>query len=180
MKLRDVLLTLKSVASEAIFVSQLGSVSKDLYLTAHSDNNLYLLGGMGSVIPAAQGLALSNNNLVIALEGDGSILMNLGCLATVARYPCSNLVCVVLSNGVYQNTGGQPVASVDYKRLTASLGLQSFFDCYSSADIVSALTDDSRLAPKFAVANIDPEDGAQGKFPLAPADIARQFRTKCS
>ncbi len=180
MNLQDVILTVKSAAPDAVLVSQLGSVSKDLYLNAHSSSNLYLLGGMGSVIPTAQGLALSTSNHVIALEGDGSLLMNLGTLATVSRYPCSNLVCVILSNGVYQNTGGQPVSTVDYTTLAESLGLESFFDCYSIADLARALSDDSRAGPKVAVANVVAEDGAQGPFPLTPADIAKRFQaTKC-
>jgi len=56
---------------------------------------------------------------VIALEGDGSLLMQLGCLATVAMRAPKNLTIVVWDNGIYQITGGQPTASAAVTDLVA-------------------------------------------------------------
>jgi thiamine pyrophosphate-dependent acetolactate synthase large subunit-like protein len=71
--------------------------------------NFYMLGSMGLAVPIALGVALAQpQRKVIALEGDGSILMQLGALATVAERGQKNLAIVILDNGAYQITGGQP------------------------------------------------------------------------
>jgi thiamine pyrophosphate-dependent acetolactate synthase large subunit-like protein len=56
---------------------------------------------------------------VVALEGDGSLLMQLGCLSTVAMLAPKNLTMVVWDNGLYQITGGQPTASASVADLVA-------------------------------------------------------------
>lgn len=71
--------------------------------------NFYMLGSMGLSVPIAHGVAIAQPaRRVISLEGDGSILMQLGCLATVAARKVKNLAIVIMDNGAYQITGGQP------------------------------------------------------------------------
>ncbi len=70
--------------------------------------NFYMLGSMGLAVPIALGVALGQpTRKVFALEGDGSILMQLGSLATVAARAQKNLAIIILDNGAYQITGGQ-------------------------------------------------------------------------
>jgi thiamine pyrophosphate-dependent acetolactate synthase large subunit-like protein len=79
-----------------------------------------MLGSMGLAIPIALGVAIAQpRRHVIALEGDGSLLMQLGCLATVAERAPKNLTIVVWDNGIYQITGGQPTASASVADLVA-------------------------------------------------------------
>ena len=79
-----------------------------------------MLGSMGLTIPIALGVALAQpRRHVIALEGDGSLLMQLGCLATVAERAPKNLTIVVWDNGIYQITGSQPTASASAADLVA-------------------------------------------------------------
>src|SRR5262249_38794025 len=67
--------------------------------------NFYMLGSMGLAVPIALGVAIAQpNRHVVALEGDGSLLMQLGCLATVAMLKPKNLTIVVMDNGIYQIT----------------------------------------------------------------------------
>jgi thiamine pyrophosphate-dependent acetolactate synthase large subunit-like protein len=67
-----------------------------------------MLGSMGLAVPIAFGVALAQpHRKVIALEGDGSILMQVGSLATVAARAQKNLAIVIMDNGTYQITGGQ-------------------------------------------------------------------------
>ena len=56
---------------------------------------------------------------VFALEGDGSILMQMGCLSTIATLKPKNLTMIVMDNGIYQITGGQPTASASAADLVA-------------------------------------------------------------
>jgi thiamine pyrophosphate-dependent acetolactate synthase large subunit-like protein len=70
--------------------------------------NFYMLGSMGLAVPIALGVAMAQpGRKVFALEGDGSILMQLGSLSTVAARAQKNLCIVIMDNGAYQITGGQ-------------------------------------------------------------------------
>lgn len=70
--------------------------------------NFYMLGSMGLAAPIAMGVAIAQpKRRVFALEGDGSLLMQLGCLSTIAAQAVKNLCVVVWDNGIYQITGGQ-------------------------------------------------------------------------
>jgi thiamine pyrophosphate-dependent acetolactate synthase large subunit-like protein len=74
--------------------------------------NFYMLGSMGLAAPIAMGVALAQPaRRVIALEGDGSLLMQLGCLSTMAAQGVKNLTVVIWDNGIYQITGGQGTPS---------------------------------------------------------------------
>jgi thiamine pyrophosphate-dependent acetolactate synthase large subunit-like protein len=88
-----------------------------------------MLGSMGLAIPIALGVAIAQpTRKVIALEGDGSLLMMLGCLATVGARQPQNLVIVVMDNGAYEITGGQATASsqgTDFAAIARATGIAS-------------------------------------------------------
>jgi len=93
-------------------VAGIGNSNFDLFAAGHRPQNFYMLGSMGLACPIALGVALAQPERgVIALEGDGSILMSLGCLATIATVRPRNLTIVIWDNGVYQITGKQPTAT---------------------------------------------------------------------
>jgi thiamine pyrophosphate-dependent acetolactate synthase large subunit-like protein len=74
--------------------------------------NFYMLGSMGLAVPIALGVSLAQpERRVFALEGDGSMLMQLGSLATMAARRVRNLCIVIMDNGAYQITGGQGSAT---------------------------------------------------------------------
>jgi thiamine pyrophosphate-dependent acetolactate synthase large subunit-like protein len=90
-------------------IGGIGYTNFDLW--AASDRrlqNFYMLGSMGLAVPIALGVAIAQPaRKVFALEGDGSILMQLGSLSTVAARAQKNLCIVIMDNGAYQITGGQ-------------------------------------------------------------------------
>jgi thiamine pyrophosphate-dependent acetolactate synthase large subunit-like protein len=93
-------------------IGGIGNTNFDLWSAGHRPENFYMLGSMGLAIPIALGVALAQpKRRCIALEGDGSLLMQVGCLATVAMLKPKNLVIVVFDNRSYQITGGQPTAT---------------------------------------------------------------------
>jgi thiamine pyrophosphate-dependent acetolactate synthase large subunit-like protein len=93
-------------------VAGIGNTNFDLWASGQRPQNFYMLGSMGLAVPIALGVALAQpQRRVIALEGDGSILMQLGALATVATLAPKNLIIVVMDNGLYQITGSQPTAT---------------------------------------------------------------------
>ncbi|WP_345475257.1 thiamine pyrophosphate-dependent enzyme [Microbacterium pseudoresistens] len=92
-----------------------------------SDNHLYLLDSMGLVGSVAAGLALAlgdGGEKVIAIEGDGSLLMNPNVLFTDAALKPENLVIVLLDNGVFGSTGNLPTyaGNIDLGAAAEALG----------------------------------------------------------
>ena len=79
-----------------------------------------MLGSMGLACPIALGVALAQPERgVIALEGDGSILMALGCLATIGMVKPRNLTIIIMDNGIYQITGKQAAATASTADIVA-------------------------------------------------------------
>jgi thiamine pyrophosphate-dependent acetolactate synthase large subunit-like protein len=101
-------------------IGGIGNANFDLWMSGQRPQNFYMLGSMGLTIPIALGVAIAQpRRHVVALEGDGSLLMQLGCLATVAVQAPKNLTIVVWDNGIYQITGSQPTASASTSDLVA-------------------------------------------------------------
>ena len=93
-------------------IGGIGFANFELWGAGQRPQNFYMLGSMGLAIPIALGVALAQpQRRVIALEGDGSVLMQLGALSTVAKLKPRNLIVVIQDNGTYQITGGQKAAS---------------------------------------------------------------------
>jgi sulfopyruvate decarboxylase subunit beta len=75
-----------------------------------SDLNFTFVKAMGQLTPYGLGLALAfPERRVIVIDGDGGLLMNLGCLVTVANARPRNLVHLMCNNGMYETTGGQAI-----------------------------------------------------------------------
>ncbi len=101
-------------------IGGIGNANFDLWGAGQRPQNYYMLGSMGLAIPIALGVAIAQpQRHVVALEGDGSLLMQLGCLATVATQAPKNLTMIVWDNGIYQITGSQPTASATSADLVA-------------------------------------------------------------
>lgn len=97
---------------EEAVIGGIGWSNFDLWAVGHRPQNFYMLGSMGLAVPIALGVAIAQpDRKVFALEGDGSILMQLGSLATVGARAPKNLAIIILDNGGYQITGGQVAAS---------------------------------------------------------------------
>ena len=90
-------------------VTIMGAVAVELYNLGHRPNFFYLEHAMGLASSMGLGIALSQpGRKVVVLDGDGSVLMNLGGLATLARYRPANLIHIVFDNGSLLSTGGFP------------------------------------------------------------------------
>jgi sulfopyruvate decarboxylase subunit beta len=95
-----------------IVVTIMGAVAAELYSLGHRQNFFYLQHAMGLASSMGLGLALSKpNRRVIVLDGDGSLLMNLGTLSTLAWYAPKNLIHVVFDNQSLLSVGGFPTAT---------------------------------------------------------------------
>jgi sulfopyruvate decarboxylase subunit beta len=108
----DALNAIYSRLENRIVVTIMGAVAAELQSIGHRTNFFYLQHAMGLASSMGLGIALAKpERQVIVFDGDGSILMNLGGLTTLARYRPRNLVHVVFDNESLLSVGGFPTAT---------------------------------------------------------------------
>ena len=106
--------------NEEAVIGGIGNTNFDLWAAGNRPQNWYMLGSMGLAFPIALGVALAQpKRRVFGLEGDGSLLMQLGSLSTIATLAPKNLTMVVMDNGIYQITGAQPTPAAAHTDLVA-------------------------------------------------------------
>jgi thiamine pyrophosphate-dependent acetolactate synthase large subunit-like protein len=105
---RALVADLLRLRGNALVVPGLGSPTWDCFAAGDSPEYLYSWGGMGLCVPTALGVALAQpNRRVLALTGDGEMLMGIGSLAVVADQAPTNLAILVLDNESFRETGQQ-------------------------------------------------------------------------
>src|SRR5881396_4186213 len=112
MKRIEALKAVYSRLESRVVVTIMGAVAAELQSIGHRANFFYLQHAMGLASSMGLGIALTRpDRQVIVLDGDGSVLMNLGGLTTLARYRPRNLVHVVFDNESLLSVGGFPTAT---------------------------------------------------------------------
>ena len=107
MKRAECIKALYGEFEESLVVTIMGACAQELYDLGHRENFFYLQHAMGLASSIGLGLALSlPKERVVVLDGDGSVLMNLGTLTTIARYRPTNLIHIIFDNGSLLSTGG--------------------------------------------------------------------------
>lgn len=108
----DALQTIYPDIADKIVVTIMGAVAAELYTLGHKEHFFYLEHAMGLASSMGLGIALSlPEQKVVVLDGDGSLLMNLGTLSTMARYKPGNLLHIVFDNESLLSVGGFPTAT---------------------------------------------------------------------
>src|SRR5262249_44597198 len=114
---------------DAPVIASLGHPAYDLFAAQDRPANFYTWGSMGLATSVGLGLAMARPSLrVFVVDGDGSLLMNLGSLATIGWVRPGNLVVVVWDNRAYGTTGGQDTATAhgaDLEATARALGARS-------------------------------------------------------
>lgn len=175
-------LTKRAVAQlkkdEAV-IGGIGNTNFDLWEAGQRPQNFYMLGSMGLTIPIALGVAIAQpKRHVVALEGDGSLLMMLGCLATIAVQAPKNLTIVLWDNGAYQITGSQPTATAataDLVAIARASGLANSNWAADEEEFDRMFADAIKGGgPTLIAARIDSEPGV-GKTDRDPVQIRANF-----
>ncbi len=139
-----------AVAGDAPIVASLGHPAYDLFLAGDRPQNFYTWGSMGLASSIGLGLALARPDVrVFVLDGDGSLLMNLGSLATIGLLQPPNLVLVVMDNEEYATTGGQPTPTAHGADLAAAaraMGIASTTTVRTEEELTAALAPAGLLA----------------------------------
>lgn len=128
-----------------IVVTIMGAVAAELYTLGHRPNFFYLEHAMGLASSMGLGIALSlPQHKVIVLDGDGSLLMNLGTLSTMARYKPGNLLHIVFDNESLLSVGGFPTATAtgtDLAGIAQSSGIPYVHAANTPEDLHAAVQD---------------------------------------
>jgi thiamine pyrophosphate-dependent acetolactate synthase large subunit-like protein len=166
---------LAKLKNEEAVIGGIGNTNFDLWAAGHRPQNFYMLGSMGLAFPIALGVALAQpKRRVFALEGDGSLLMQMGCLSTIAALKPGNLTMIVMDNGIYQITGAQPTVA-DIVAIAAGSGLGSSAWAADEDDF-ERLVDQSLSAsgPTLIGVRIDDKPGV-GTTRRDPVQIRERF-----
>jgi len=142
MKRIDALKAIYASLEERIVVTIMGAVAAELQSLGHRPNFFYLQHAMGLASSMGLGIALSKpERQVIVFDGDGSILMNLGGLTTLARYRPRNLLHVIFDNESLLSVGGFPTATStgsDITAMAAAAGIPRAVTVRTVEDFVAA------------------------------------------
>ena len=154
-----------------VVVTIMGAVAAELQDIGHRPNFFYLQHAMGLASSLGLGIALSRPDLqVVVFDGDGSLLMNLGGLTTLARYRPRNLVHVVFDNESLLSVGGFPTATSsgsDLASIAAAAGVPytatvrtvedfvpAFSDALASGDLATLVAKVDAVGPKGFVTDL--------------------------
>jgi thiamine pyrophosphate-dependent acetolactate synthase large subunit-like protein len=165
--------------SEEAVIGGIGNSNFDLWASGQRPQNFYMLGSMGLATPIALGVAIAQpQRKVFALEGDGSILMQLGALGTVAAEARKNLAIIIWDNGLYQITGSQKTltsSGTDLVAIAKGAGIVQSYWAFDEAHFESLVERTlTEHGPWFIAARIDGEKPA-GTTERDPVKIRLNF-----
>ena len=160
-------------------VASLGNPATDLAGAKDRDLNLYMWNAMGLAPSVGLGLAMAlPDSRVIVLDGDGSLLMNLGTLATETVVNPPNLVHIVWDNKMWELTGQQPTATAyrtDLGAVARGCGFESVARCETLPDFEEALDNAlSSQGPHFLHVMCD-DANHEAHIPGSPTYIKHRF-----
>ena len=116
---------------DELIICNIGFPSRELYEIEDRSENFYMIGSMGLASSIGLGLALAKpNSNVVVIDGDGSLLMNMGSLVTVFANNPSNLTWIVIDNGAYGSTGNQDTYAqvIDLVDVAKGVGFKNSFN----------------------------------------------------
>ncbi len=128
----DIIKNLIPVISDELVVCNIGLPSQELHMMDDQPSNFYMLGTMGLASSIGLGVALTQKEKVIAIDGDGSILTNLGTLPTIANNRADNFILFIVDNGSYGSTGDQPTYAgqkTSLAKVAEACGCENVVEC---------------------------------------------------
>ncbi len=141
----DALQAIYPQLKDRIVVTIMGAVAAELYTIGHRSNFFYLEHAMGLASSMGLGIALAMpQHKVIVIDGDGSLLMNLGTLSTMARYKPENLLHIVFDNESLLSVGGFPTATstgTDLAGIARASGIPSVIEAYTLESLQQSVKD---------------------------------------
>ncbi len=158
----------------ALLIGNIGYPSRELFAVHDRPENFYMLGSMGLASSIGLGLALARpERKVMVLDGDGSVLMNLGTLATIAHHAPQNFLLVILDNCCYGSTGSQPTCThlgTDLFALAKAAGVENVREVERAEDLPEAL-----LGHGVVIVRVEAGNAMVPIISLSPEEIIERF-----
>ncbi len=128
----EILKEIAPILRDRLVVCNIGIPSQELHAIDDQPSNFYMLGTMGLASSIGLGLALAQPKTVIVIDGDGSVLTNLGTLPTIANNVADNYVLLIIDNGSYGSTGDQPTYAgqkTSLAKVAEACGCENVVEC---------------------------------------------------
>ena len=128
----EILREIAPLLRDHLVVCNIGLPSQELHMIDDQPTNFYMLGTMGLSSSIGLGLALAQDKTVISIDGDGSVLTNLGTLPTIANNVADNYILLIIDNGSYGSTGDQPTYAgkkTKLEKVAAACGCENVVTC---------------------------------------------------
>ena len=173
----EILQSISPYLESRAVVCNLGFPSKELYSVGHRPSIFYMLGSMGMATPIGLGVSLSGTKEVVAIDGDGSLLMNPGTLATAAYCAPVNLTVLAIDNGSYGSTGDQPTLAgscVDLEAVARGFGIRDTCKVSTKRQLIEAMKSGGK-GLRFIHALAVPGNEDVPNIPISHSEIKKQF-----
>ena len=159
---------------DELVICNIGFPSRELYEINDRDKNFYMIGSMGLASSIGLGLALAKPDKdIVVIDGDGSLLMNMGSLVTVFANNPRNLTWIVIDNGAYGSTGNQDTYAqvLDLVEVAKGVGFKNSYDFKDIALKEIIESDDV----SFIVYKTDAGNSKAPIIDLTPIEIRDRF-----
>lgn len=128
----EILKEIAPILRDQLVVCNIGIPSQELHAIDDQPSNFYMLGTMGLASSIGLGLALAQPKPVIVIDGDGSVLTNMGTLPTIANNVADNYILLIIDNGSYGSTGDQPTYAgrkTSLSKVAEACGCERVIEC---------------------------------------------------
>ena len=159
---------------EELVICNIGFPSRELYEIDDRPKNFYMIGSMGLASSIGFGLAMAKPHKdVVVIDGDGSLLMNMGSLVTIFANNPSNLTWIVIDNGAYGSTGNQDTYAqkTDLVDIAKAVGFKNSFD-FTDITLKDVIRSDDA---SFIVYKTEPGNSDAPIIDLDPITIKERF-----
>ncbi len=159
---------------DELIVCNIGFPSRELYEIEDRSKNFYMIGSMGLASSIGFGLAMAKPNKdVVVIDGDGSLLMNMGSLVTIFANNPGNLTWIVIDNGAYGSTGNQDTYAqvIDLVDIAKSVGFKNSYD-FNDVDLREIIRSDDA---SFIVYKTEPGNSKAPIIDIDPITIKERF-----
>jgi sulfopyruvate decarboxylase subunit beta len=166
----EILKEIAPILRDQLVVCNIGLPSQELHMIDDQPTNFYMLGTMGLSSSIGLGLALAQEKTVISIDGDGSVLTNLGTLPTIANNVADNYILLIIDNGSYGSTGDQPTYAGKKTKLeavAAACGCENVVTCQ---DVDTGKTLQAAIDSKQMTIIVSKCDSGNIKLPVITMD----------
>lgn len=171
---REAIIEIMENIEEELVICNIGFPSRELYDIKDRSENFYMIGSMGLASSIGFGLALAKPNKdIVVIDGDGSLLMNMGSLVTIFANNPHNLTWIVIDNGVYGSTGNQDTYAkvIDLCEIAKSVGFENSYN-FNEIDLKEIIRSDSA---SFIVYETEAGNSKAPIIDLDPITIKERF-----